>query len=99
MACNTINFKGDKLVVQWIYSGGTLNCEADYLTLALNPSTDRVDAAAGDDDFQDMGGNPHGQRNTHGNSDNTAEGQQECDTGIPRAAGKINVTGIMVKIG
>lgn len=40
---------GPTMVLQWIYSGGTLNLAADYRACSWNPGVDYVEASAGAD--------------------------------------------------
>lgn len=43
------DYTGKDLVVQWIYSGGTIALTSDYRTAAYTPSVDLVEASAGND--------------------------------------------------
>ena len=40
---------GPTMVIQWIYSGGTITLNTDYTTCAFSPSVDMVDITAGAD--------------------------------------------------
>lgn len=40
---------GSTMVLQWIYSGGTINFAGDYRTASWSPSIETVDATAGSD--------------------------------------------------
>jgi hypothetical protein len=40
-------FRGDKLIVQWIHGAGTLAITSQYRTLAVEQMVDTIDASAG----------------------------------------------------
>ena len=42
-------FTGSALIVQWIYSGGTVDLSADFRTVDWQPTTDMADSTAGSD--------------------------------------------------
>jgi hypothetical protein len=42
-------YTGKNMVFQWIYSGGTVNMQADFRTVNLSPTIDFADSTAGSD--------------------------------------------------